>query len=421
MRLRSLAASGSVSHVGSVDVGYHSGAGFLLRIAAGDGRLAFWRAEARCAAGCRLVDIVDPELYLGAIGGPYESVPTCNTYSAGVIAGGFFAFFDQCDDKRVVTRNLTTGEEYRFEFPTGIGDWHHTGRYVALFDGDLRYGEISVHEATTGEELYRILDAPHYYAVDESGTLVLYDEESGEFSWASPEQTTPQVFASIPPNLGPLDSLGLRFAIRSGVVAVNAFPEVSSAPPYQPVESARYYLFDLAAGTTTSYEQFESAGEWGFDGRRLAWWVRPCELAIVQVWDPLDGSPALSDGPCPWAKLGNASSRVGHRGRIFVDARCPTQPRLGCTGIMRLIAEGGRRGAPRRRILAEPTYGVPPGAMERIELRLSRGDRRFVRRHGRVSVTVVSRAVARSGFARGRDGRPRGERRRFGFGLRWAS
>jgi hypothetical protein len=293
---------------------------------------------------------------------------------------------------------VATGERFALALPDNAYRWSGTGPYLAQFDPGGTYAaraDIVVFDARTGQEVYRVPDQTAYYALGEDGLLALFDPASGELSWADANEPFPHAIGMVAP------TYNLELSARRRVIAL--VTAISTNTP------RRLSLFDLA-GRQASQVDTEAAAEWGFDGRRLAWVSKPCGLAAIRVWDHGDNPPDLADKRCPAGSLLDASSRVGRRGRIFVKAGCPARPALGCTGAMRLVAKAGRRS--RRHVLGELPYAASSADTERLKLKLTRKNRRFIRRHGSVKVIAVSRAVQREGF-------DTIERRRFRFQLKW--
>ncbi len=419
MHLRSLATDGTVTGIGSVlDAPRGPDNPLYWDLAVGEGRLAFAQAHTECTDQfCRDYRITTNELHLGSIGGPYTLVASCQAGAPGcsfgprcprggpkyrglVLVAGMFSYSESCDDGRFVTRDLATGEEFSFPGSQAPHGWTGTGRYLAVLESDEpspAVYDFVVYDVTTGQQLYRVEDRPPYGALGEDGLLAFFDPSSGQVSWADPSEPFLHPVARLTPTFGP------ELTVRKRTIAV-VTPDSSRS-------ALEHHVIDTA-GNRQSQVDSERTADWGFDGRRLAWISEPCALAVIRIWDPGDDPPYLADARCPAAAVRDASSHVGRRGRIFVKARCPRRPKLGCSGTMRLVAKAGRR--PPRRDLGEPTYAITSGDRERLKLKLSRKNRRFIRRHGTVRVVAISRAVQREGF----DG---AERRRFRFELKWRS
>jgi hypothetical protein len=414
MHLRSLAADGEIAEIGSVvDAPQGPNNPLYWDLAVGEGRLAFAQAATECTDDefCRDFRITSDELHLGPIGGPYALVascqrgeagcptdPHCPKYSGVVLVNGMLSYSEGCGDSRFVTRDLATGEQFTFAGSESARRWTGTGRYLLVLESDEpspAVYDFVVYDVKTGQELYRVPDQPPYGAVGEDGLVALFDPSSGQLSWADRGEPFPHPIAMVAP------TNNVSFMVRRRVIAF--VTAIGVGVP------RRLTLFSLN-GEQVSQADDEPAGDWDFDGRRLAWVSEPCQLGVIRIWDPTDDPPDLADRPCPAAAVRGASSRVGRRGRIFVKARCPVRPALGCSGTMRLVAKARRPS--RRRPLGEPSYAVASGDTERLKLELTRKQRRFIRRQRSVNVIAVSRAVQRDGY-------DTTERRRFRFELAW--
>lgn len=407
--LRKLAADGRVSEIGSVvDRPRGLDNPYYMELTADDGQLAFRRVESTCAVGgdCRHFRVLGAEIRLGPLGGPYalvasgacrEGRPDRNVFANVVLAGGVLSRIENCDEVRYVSRDLATRSEFAFVPPPPGTPWAGTGRYVAVFQsGEFPLparADVVVYEVETGRELYRVANQPSYFALGEDGLLVALDAVSGELSWADRSEPFAHRigYVTAPRNA--------RLTVRRRLVAV-----VGSV-----AGSWSHTLLRLD-GQRASQADADSLGRWGFDGRRLAWASWPCRVAIIRVWDPLDASPDVSGARCPAARPRAASSRVGQRGSVFVEASCPARPALGCAGTLRLTATAS--GSRSQRMLGETRYAIASGERERLEIDLRQRQRRFVRRHARVAATVLSTATERAGF----DTR---DSRRLRFTLVW--
>lgn len=134
-------------------------------------------------------------------------------------------------------------------------------------------------------------------------------------------------------------------------------------------------------------------GEVAFDGERVAYVVRRCQAGIVVVRRPEDPAPAL-DAPCATATV-TGSVRVTPDA-AFVTLRCAPDPRVGCSGSVRVVLRARRLGPGSVGQYALPLIwpaDVPPGESRTFRVGLSERAMRFLRRTPPASAVVTSHYV----------------------------
>lgn len=132
-----------------------------------------------------------------------------------------------------------------------------------------------------------------------------------------------------------------------------------------------------------------------FDGRRLAWFTRPCQRAAVAVWDLRGQPPSMPGGSCPLPTLRLRSTRLPADGRIPVTLRCPARPRLGCAGEVDIWARRPRHPS-RRQGIGYEQYWFGPGKSRARFLDLDT-DRLCAGHSGRVQVWIRVWGTSRLG------------------------
>ena len=133
-----------------------------------------------------------------------------------------------------------------------------------------------------------------------------------------------------------------------------------------------------------------------FDGRRLAWGVRPCALAAIVTWDLAGDPPAMPAGPCPIPTSRRSVLRVPASGRRTVAGlACPAEPALGCGGNLELTVKVVRRGKRRNITLGRGFYQLMPGETGEGEIALYRAPICTVGRAALAPTLVIGRAAER--------------------------
>jgi hypothetical protein len=409
-RFRVLGPDGRVSQAGFVAGGRLS----EWSIDADGGELAYRREETFCPTdrcyGNYSLD--SAEVAVGPHGGPYGIVDRCpgseqnpeacepdycSTSGFGVdLSDRVLTYGQFCQPFQLVVRDLDTGD-IRVHDLSSYSDSYVTGRYLAVressYDGP---GDIVVSDSLTAEERFRVEESSATFAIAPDGLLVLYDPETGELSWASPQD----------PSVHHIANVGRGFflaQVRHGLIAGARRDAIRNYSP----GLSELSVYDLA-GRQVSEPVTDPVGGWDFDGRRLAWGSAPCEIALVLVWDVRESPPHVWDGDCPVARPVSASRRVHSPQMLRMKLQCPDEPPLGCSGAIRLVARKRTRG---RRLLGTANYAVLPGETDTASLQLGRATYEWFRQRGRVKV------VARL-FAVRRDDQETQARGRFKFFVR---
>jgi hypothetical protein len=171
-----------------------------------------------------------------------------------------------------------------------------------------------------------------------------------------------------------------------------------SVPTFNPQGPTRGGIFVVRALDGSLVAEAADLGappQFDFDGRRLAWITRPCQLGAFVIWDLHGDPPALPSGQCAAPRIGRRSIRIRDR-RLHVKLTCPMRPALGCEGYIVARAKSARN---RRRhvSIASGDFGFPPGAVRQKALTIDRSAPACARRDGRVRVRITAASYGRRG------------------------
>jgi hypothetical protein len=332
--------------------------GTSLGFAASATRVALGLSVVHCTGGnCFDDPQLDARIFAGPLSGRLRRQPACTPRHPQLdLSGDVLAYINPCAGGATVRDLAAPGTAPSISFPAD----HRVriaGRYVAV-DADTpgpRYpaplsGKIRVYDRLTGELVYTV-EAKNEYApwfdLRDDGTLVFTRfagtgiEAHHELSRASPADPTPRRI---------VDEIPLGVRIAGDTVAID--------------DAFGLHVMTLDGRGSIAEVRDPEFADYGFDydGERLAWSVRPCEVTAIVVWDLQGSVPALPGGPCPNA----TPTRVVQRGRrVLVTLRCHDPERLGCLNSVEVHLPGG--------VTRMRFFSIRPGHRKTIGLkRLSR-------------------------------------------------
>jgi hypothetical protein len=217
--------------------------------------------------------------------------------------------------------------------------------------------EVVVLDRTTGTEHYRVaapvdrwvqqnLDPgndPAAIAVREDG-LVVFDLKGHQVAWASAAEPSPH----------PLSLNGSELRLAGDRVA---------AADRRNIRQVTVRVRTLADEPLDRLEGLPWRG-WDFDGRRVAWRVRPCAMSSVVVIEVGERRPDVGSD-CGTPEILRRTLRLGRDGHITVTLSCPRWDLAGCGGELELCRPGTRV------VCAYEKYASPPGVSRRVRVRIA--------------------------------------------------
>ena len=311
--------------------------------------------------------LTERELFSGPPAGDLSSAADCTTGCGGVaVTDGALAFQRARGDARAVdveVINLSPdGTASTRTFRDAPGHFALAGRFLATENFDKT--RLTVYDRISGETVYSLARAGYDFDVQADGTTVFQTSRT-QLAYATVAEPRPH----------PL-SLG-----QSGP-GERSDSAVSLAGDRVVIGNGRRFTLETLAGAVRDLPELPALqGGFDFDGRRLAFAVKPCLVTSVVTWDVDDATfPATPGGPCRAARIASVSRRVSARSKVAVRLACPADPLLGCPGFVDL---GGDR---------VRFYNLRPGRSTTLSVALDPAQRRQLRRRGSLVVRVRSEA-----------------------------
>jgi hypothetical protein len=280
--------------------------------------------------------------------------------------------------------------------PGADGPYQLSGEFFAYETGEpLKTGKIVVENRATRTVSYEIPQSSGQeasrFALQDDGTLVLLGEGTSKCTPATPstEQAYPAEWFSVASPAA--HQLGCFY---DGALRPVGGQWVALTPG--PGSKASLVLIELASGSSTTLAMFPNAGVFeptqqplepgaDFDGKQLAWTQQSCAGTILEYTpDVATMTPGpVSSTRCPVVFHVPGRVHVGANRRVRLGVSCP----LGCTFLSLSISE------PSTLEKAGPTFYLPASSKVITEsLRLSRKQLAYLRRRGRVKVTLSGEA-----------------------------
>ncbi len=321
------------------------------------------------ASGDRVAVLTAREVRAGTLTSPFRrladctSAAVCTGATRGVAVAEDAIAFQWARGGRLgvdVVSFLPDGTTTTRTFAGATGLFALAGRFLAAGNADQT--TLDVSDRLTGEPVYSVARGGGLFDVQEDGTVV-FQASRTELAYASVRE----------PSAHPLGFGGAGPGARSDAATLIAGNRVVIS------DGRRFAVETLTGAIRDSPRVAGLRGGFDFDGRRLAFAVKPCLVTSVVTWD-VDGGPfpTTPRGPCPAARPSIAGRRVARGGRVAVRLRCPGDPLLGCPGFVDL---GG--GATR-------FYDLRPGGATTLHVPLDADQRRRLRGRGTLTVTITS-------------------------------
>lgn len=327
------------------------------------------------ASGGRVGLLTEKEVRTGTLTSPFSVLASC---ASGVVCrpgmGGIAV-----DDDAVAFRrgrggalgldvvNFTSdGSLTTRSFPKASGLFAVAGRFVATGNADQT--KLEVFDRVSGEPVYSLARGGGVFDIQADGTAV-FQTSRGQLAYASvAEPFAHQLGFGL---AGPGERSDAATAIAGDRIVIT---------------NGRRFALETLAGAIRNLPVVPALqGGFDFDGKRLAFAVKPCLVSSVVTWDVDRGAfPTTPKGPCPAARLSVRDRRVSPAGRVTVTLRCPADRLLGCPGF---IGVGGRE---------LRFYNLLPGRTTTRTVTLDAAQRRSLRRRGSLTVSFESQANSSS-------------------------
>ncbi len=222
------------------------------------------------------------------------------------------------------------------------------------------------------------------FALGSEGALVLVGAQGGA---GCPDDSSSTVWLS--PSSPVAHTLGCFY---SGSLRVVGGQWVGLAPG--PGSQASLELVTLASGATRALATLANPGMLGaaqgvqaadadFDGKQLAWTTITCAGTAVEYAPEVGAMSPSAPGSavCPLHFVTHGVLRANARGIVHVAVSCP----LGCPFVQLSLAKPSALATPGALL-----FRAAPSTTLRESLRLSKRQLRYLRRHRRVSATLVA-------------------------------
>lgn len=334
-------------------------------IARGSGRKILRLA----ASGNRIGLLTEREITTGTPTSPFSRLASCageavcTTAADGIAVADDAVAFQRARSGQVgvdVVNFAPDGTPSTRAFASATGLFAIAGRFLAA--GDFDQTKLEVFDRVTGELVYSLARGGGVFDIQANGTTV-FETSPTQLAYASVAEPFPH-------------PLGFGLAgpgEQSDSTTVIAGDRVV-------ISNGRRFAVETLAGSIRNLPVVPAlrAG-FDFDGKRLAFAVKPCSVTSVVTWDVDDATfPSTPKGPCRAASFSIVGRRVSRTGRVAVRVRCRRDPLLGCPGFIDL---GGRK---------VRFYNLRPGETTTLGVPLDAGQRRRLRRRGSLTVTVES-------------------------------
>ncbi len=223
----------------------------------------------------------------------------------------------------------------------GQVDAEVAGDLIAQHEGNP--GAVSVRRRASGEEVLRVANTSGWPLALAADGTVAYVLGSRQIGWSSPQAPEPHAIDV------PFEPRDVRLA--GDLIAIRE-------RGYRDPGISRFAVVDRSGRLVATHEADLTEAEWDFDGRRLAYFRRPCSLAQVVVRDIADRSITDPTGGCARVAPLPRAATVSRDRRVRVRLRCPRAAGATCGGQLRVKAwYAGREGRPRRAYVV-PSFGL---------------------------------------------------------------
>jgi len=249
--------------------------------------------------------------------------------------------------------------------------------------------ETVVDNWRTGTRMYALKPPVGGFDVQADGKLAFPEFVSSSktgVDWASPAEPFPHRIATIPYWSGTV------FRFTNDLIAY-AEPTFN---PQGPTLGAIFEVRRLDGSIVAHTSDAGSPPRFDFDGRRLVWVTRPCELGAFVVWNLQGEPPAMPSGQCPAPHVAQRSVRIGDDRRLHFKLNCPREPALGCEGFISARAKRARH-PHRLAYLASGYFKFPPGGVRQKALEIDHSLKVCASRHGLVRLRITARSYGRRG------------------------